>query len=131
MPIRATFLVIAALVLALGASACGRSPERDVRDTLNAFRDATAKKDYQRLCDDIFSAKLVEQVRRQVPCEVALRNSSLGDAKDPKLEIKRITVDGNVANAVVSSSAANQRASEDTVRLVKEGDDWRIQALSS
>ena len=128
MPLRAISLLI---VLALAAAACGRSPERDVRNTLNAFADATAKKDYQRLCDDIFSAKLVEQVRRQVPCEVALRNSSLGDAKDPKLEIKRITVDGNVANAVVSSSAANQRASEDTVRLVKEGDDWRIQALSS
>ena len=128
MPLRAISLLI---VLALAAAGCGRSPERDVRDTLNAFADATAKKDYQRLCDDIFSAKLVEQVRRQVPCEVALKNSSLGDAKDPKLEIKRITVDGNVANAVVSSSAANQRASEDTVRLVKEGEDWRIQALTS
>ena len=128
MPLRAISLLI---VLALAATGCGRSPERDVRNTLNAFADATAEKDYQRLCDDIFSAKLVEQVRRQVPCEVALKNSSLGDAKDPKLEIKRITVDGNVANAVVSSSAANQRASEDTVRLVKEGDDWRIQALSS
>ena len=128
MPLRAISLLI---VLALAAAGCGRSPERDVRNTLNAFAEATAKKDYQRLCDDIFSAKLVEQVRRQVPCEVALKNSSLGDAKDPKLEIKRITVDGNVANAVVSSSAANQRASEDTVRLVKEGDDWRIQALSS
>jgi Putative lumazine-binding len=118
-------------VLVLLASACGRSPERDVRDTLNAFAEATAKKDYQRLCDDIFSEKLVEQVRQQVPCELALKNSSLGDAQKPKLEIKRITVDGDVANAVVASSAANQRPSEDTVRLVKEGEDWRIQALSS
>lgn len=131
MSLRAITPASLALVLALTATACGRSPERDVRDTLNAFREATAKKDYQRLCDDIFSAKLVEQVRQQVPCELALKNSSLGDAKDPKLEIKSIKVDGKTANAVVTSSAANQKPSEDTVRLVKEGDDWRIQALSS
>ena len=128
MTVRAITLLVAATVLAVG---CGRSPERDVRDTLDAFREATAKKDYQRLCDDIFSSKLVEQVRQQVPCELALKNSSLGDAKDPKLEIQNIKVEGNTANAVVTTSAANQRSSEDTVRLVKEGDEWRIQALSS
>ena len=128
MPVRAITLIVAATVLAAG---CGRSPERDVRDTLNAFTEATAKKDYQRLCDDIFSAKLVEQVRKQVPCELALQNSSLGDAKNPKLEIKRIKVDGDTATAEVATSAANQKPSQDTVRLVKEGDDWRIQALSS
>ena len=128
MPLRAITLLT---VLALATAGCGRSPERDVRRTLDAFAEATAKKDYQRLCDEIFSTELVEQVRQQVPCELALKNSSLGDAKDPKLEIKRITVDGKVANAVVASSAANQRPSEDTVRLVKEGDDWRIQSLSS
>ena len=128
MPVRA---ITFALVLTLLAAGCGRSPERDVRDALEAFAEATAKKDYQRLCDDIFSEKLVEQVRQQVPCELALKNSSLGDARRPKLEIKRITVDGDTANAVVATSAANQRPSEDTVRLVKEGEDWRIQALSS
>ena len=128
MPVRALIACVAVTLLAAG---CGRSPERDVRDTLNAFREATAKKDYQRLCDEIFSTKLVEQVRQQVPCELALKNSSLGDAKNPKLVIKTIKVDGDTASAVVRTSAANQRASEDTVRLVKEGDSWRIQALSS
>ena len=118
-------------VLALIASACGRSPERDVRDTLEAFATATAKKDYQRLCDEIFAKQLVEQVRRTVPCEVALKNSSVDDAKDPKLEIRSIKVDGDTATAVVASSAANQKASEDTVRLVKDGEAWRIAALAS
>ena len=131
MPFRAITIPTAVLALALALPACGRSPERDVRDTLNAFATATAKKDYQRLCDEIFSEKLVEQVRRQVPCELALKNSSLGDARNPKLEIKRITVKGDTATAVVASSAANQRPSEDTVQLVKEGEDWRIQALAS
>ena len=128
MPLRAISLLI---VLALAAAGCGRSPERDVRNTLNAFGEAIAKKDYQRLCDDIFSEKLVEQVRETLPCESALQQSEISELRQPKLEIKRISVDGDTANAVVATSAANQRPSEDTVRLVKEGDDWRIQALSS
>ena len=119
------------IVLVIGISACGRSPERDVRDTLEAFVAATAAKDYQRLCDDIFAAELVEQVRRTVPCEVALRNSSLDDAREPKIQIKSIEVEGDTATAVVASSAANQRPSEDTVRLVRQGEGWRIAALAS
>jgi hypothetical protein len=128
--VRAIAAALLALTL-LTTTACGRSPERDVRRTLEDFAQATARKDYQRLCDEIFSTKLVEQVRRQVPCELALRNSSLGDARDPKLTIRSIQVEDDTATAKVATSAANQKPSEDTVKLVKEGDQWRIQALSS
>jgi hypothetical protein len=128
--VRALSLSALALVL-LASTACGRSPERDVRRTLDDFVSATAKKDYQRLCDDIFAKELVAQVRKTVPCEVALKNSSLDDARAPKLTIKKIKVDGDTATAVVATSAANQRSSEDTVKLVREGDAWRIQALAS
>ena len=114
-----------------GVAACGRSDERAVRDTLDAFAEATARKDYQRLCDDLFSETLVEEVRRTVPCEVALRNSSLDEARNPKLQVRRVRVDGDEASALVATSASNQPASEDTVRLVKEGDDWRILSLAS
>ena len=129
MPVR--ILLIPVVILALTSAACGRSPERDVRRTLDDFATATAKKDYQRLCDEIFSEKLVEEVRQVVPCEVALQRSSLADARDPKLTIKSIKVDGDTARATVDTSAANQRASTDTVQLVKEGDAWRIVALAS
>jgi Putative lumazine-binding len=119
------------LVLVPALAACGRSEEREVRETLEAFAQATARKDYQRLCDDLFAQQLVEEVRRTVPCEVALQNSSLDDARDPKLTIRSIRVDGDQATALVATSAANQRASEDRVRLVKEGESWRIVALAS
>jgi ketosteroid isomerase-like protein len=123
--------VVAVTCLALAVSACGRSEERAVRDTLESFAQATARKDYQRVCDRIFSRALVEQVRRTVPCEVALQNSSLDDARDPRLVVQRVSVDGDQASAVIRTSAANQRPSEDTVRLVKEDGEWRIQALAS
>ncbi len=123
-------LIVIACVLPL--SACSRdSGEREVRDTLQAFGDATARKDYQRLCDELFSEKLVEEVRQTVPCEVALKNSSLDEARSPKLEVRSVKVDGDTATAVVRTSAANQPASQDTVRLVREREQWRIAALAS
>ena len=120
------------LVSAIAASGCGReSEEEKVRAKLDEFASATAKKDYDTICDDVFSEKLVEQVKRTLPCEVALKQSDLGSAKSPKLDIKRIRVDGKRATADVTSSAANQRPSKDTVQLVQEAGGWRIIALSS
>src|SRR3712207_150488 len=54
------------LVCAAALGACGRdSGEEEVRATLQTFADATARKDYQRLCDELFSKELVEEVDRQ------------------------------------------------------------------
>jgi hypothetical protein len=130
MPARPLALILLACVLSL--TACSRdSDEREVRDTLRAFGDATARKDYQRLCDELFSEKLVEEVRQTVPCEVALKNSSLDEARAPKLEVRSVKLDGDTATAVVRTSAANQPPSQDTVRLVRERERWRIAALAS
>ena len=125
-------LVVLFVAAAVAAAGCSRESDEDkVRDTLERFADATAKKDYQALCDDLFASKLVEEVKRSVPCELALRNSDLGSAQKPALRILRVSVDGDRARADVRSTAANQPASEDTVELVREGEDWRIIALSS
>ena len=128
-PRQLTVLVLAAAVLAAG---CGRESEEDrVRSTLQSFADATARKDYQALCDRLFSEKLVEEVRRTVPCEIALKQSDLATAKNPKLEVTRVRVDGKRATADVKTSAANQKPSQDTVELVQEDGDWRIISLTS
>jgi hypothetical protein len=124
-------LLTALLCLALLPSACGQDDEGEVRDTLDAFAEATAGKDYQRLCNDLFARQLVEEVRRTVPCEVALRNSSLDEAQDPRLEVGSVRVEGDEASAQVRTSAANQRPSQDTIRLVREDDEWRILSLAS
>ncbi len=125
----------AALLTALALTGCGgtREPsdEEKVRATLTQFADATAKKDYQRLCDDVFATELVRQVAQVLPCEAALQRSDLGAAEDSRIEIRSVQVDGESATAKVRSSAANQKPSEDTVSLVKEQDGWRIVALAS
>jgi Putative lumazine-binding len=127
-PRRLLVLLVAAALVA----GCGReSSEEQVRSSLDRFAQATAEKDFQTLCDDVFATKLVEEVRRSVACELALKNSSLGEAEKPKLEILSVKVDGDRATADVRSSAANQPASQDTVELIREGDEWRIISLSS
>ncbi|HEV2061595.1 MAG TPA: nuclear transport factor 2 family protein [Solirubrobacteraceae bacterium] len=124
--------IIAALLAAAALlSACGTDDEAAVRDTLNQFADATAKKDYQRLCDELLSPDLVEQVRRvNLPCEVALR-TGFEDVENPRIEVRSVKIDGDSASAQVRSTAANQEPSTDTIQLVKVDGEWRIASLSS
>ena len=130
MPARA--LLVVALTLTTALAACGReSKEDDVRTALDRFATATAAKDFQTICDDIFSPKLVDQFSQTIPCELALGRSSLNDAEKPTLRIVKISVDGDKATARVRTAAANQPASEDDVSLVREQDQWRIISLSS
>ena len=124
-------LLAAVLASAVLLAACGGDDESEVRDTLNAFADATAKKDYQRLCDDLLSPELIEQVRRvNLPCEVALR-TGFEDVEQPRIEVRSVKIDGDTATARVRSTAKNQEPSEDTVKLVKVDGDWRIASLAS
>ena len=126
---RSLLTVVLATAVLLGA--CGGDDEADVRQTLSAFAEATAKKDYQRLCDDLLSPDLIEQVRRvNLPCEVALR-TGFEDVEQPRIEVRSVKIDGDTASAQVRSTAKNQEPSVDTVRLVKVDDEWRIASLAS
>ena len=122
------------LICALTLAACGgtREPsdEEKVRATLTQFADATAKKDYQRLCDEVFAKELLRGISEiGLPCEVAMRNS-LADVDNPRLTVGRVSVKGRRASAEVRTSADGQAPSRDTVRLVKVQDAWRVSSLS-
>ena len=122
----AALLAAAALV-----AGCGTDDEADVRETLGQFGEATAKKDYQRLCDDLLSPDLVEQVRRvNLPCEVALQ-TGFEDVENPRIEVRSVKIDGDTATAQVRSTASNQEPSTDTIQLQKVDGEWRIASLSS
>jgi hypothetical protein len=126
---RAAALLLAAA--AVGLAACGDSDEEKVRDTLDRFATATREKDYQALCDDLFARALVRQVRSVgLPCEVALR-TGLGQVRRPTLTVRSVEVNDDGALARVRTGAAGQKPSEDTVRLVKEDDDWRVASLAA
>jgi hypothetical protein len=128
-PVRRPLVALAVAATALAGCGGGPSDEEQVRTTVQAFSDATAAKDYQRLCDDLLAPQLVEKIKQVgLPCEVALRRG-LGDVSEPKLTIGRVTVKGGSATADVRTSAAGQKPSRDTLKLSKVGDDWRIASL--
>jgi ketosteroid isomerase-like protein len=121
--------LLSALALAVLAG-CGSSPSDQVRSTLRGFADATAKRDYQALCDDYFSPALVDQVEQAgLPCEAAIR-PEISATRNPKLDIRSVDVNGDHALAKVHTSAANQPASDDTIQLLKVKGKWRIASLA-
>lgn len=104
--------------------------DKEVRETLDRYAAATRDKDYQTLCDDLYASELVERIRAAgLPCEVALR-TGLENRRNPQLQVSRVEVSGNTANARVRSTAGGEVPSVDTVTLVKEGDGWRVSSLS-
>jgi hypothetical protein len=122
---------LAATVLAGCGCGSGPSTQEQVRATLDELGRATAARDYQALCDDVFAPKLVEKLQQVgLPCEIAMQRS-FEDVQNPRLTIGRITVakDEKSARAEVRSSASGQPPSQDTVELVPVGDGWRVSSL--
>ena len=122
----AALLALAGLVCACGG---GPSDTDRVRTVVEAFGAASAAKDYQQLCDDLLSPKLVDEVEQQgLPCEVALKQG-LGEVTAPKLTIGQITVKGDDATAEVRSTAVGEDPSRDTLELVRVDEGWYIASL--
>lgn len=122
--------IVAVVVVAVLVLRPGPSPEEQVRETLERFAEATRDKDYQTLCDDLYATDLVNRIRSAgLPCEVALQ-TGLENRQNPQLEVLSVEVTGDVAAARVRSTAVGEVPSVDTVRLVKEDEDWRVASLS-
>jgi hypothetical protein len=122
-------LLVAVVVLLAGCGGGGPSDEEQVRATVDAFGRATAAKDYAKLCRQLLAPKLIEQVRAVgLPCEAALKQG-LGDVREPRLVIGRVTVRGDSATADVRTSARGEAPSRDTLKLTKIDGRWRIASL--
>ena len=125
--------LLLALACAAGAG-CGESgptDEEQVRATVTEFGRATAAKDYGTLCDRVLSPSLIEEVEQiGLPCEVALERG-LGEVEEPRLTIGAISVEGDRATAEVRTSAANQAPSQDTLKLQRVEQGWRISSLGA
>src|SRR3954449_189085 len=126
-PVRRPFL--AAIVLLAGCGG-GLSDTEQVHATVEGFGKATAAKDYQTLCDELLSPRLIEKLESVgLPCEVALKQG-LGDVQAPTLTVGRIDVTGDTATAEVNSTARGQPPSRDTLKLQRVSDTWRIASLA-
>ena len=101
--------------------------EREVAAVVEALEEATARRDYARICRDLFSAR----VRRQAggeDCERGLR-AGADDLREPSLTVRSVAVEGDAATARVIASAQGERPASDTIRLVREEGGFRLAAL--
>jgi hypothetical protein len=121
---------LALLLVPAALAGCGGESDEDaVRGTVTAFGKATADKDFDRLCGDLLAPALLDSLEEiGLPCRVALQQSLRG-VEEPRLVVGEIRVDGEQAEVDVRSSAAGQAPSQDTLRLVKVDEDWRIADL--
>ncbi len=118
-------LAVLVIVVALQLRG-GRDDEQEVRVALERYEEASARKDYQSLCDELLASSYVRQTASSgLPCEVALR-TALEDVRNPTLEVVSVEVNGDRAAARVRGTAAGQVPGEDVYTLVREDDSWRI-----
>jgi Flp pilus assembly protein TadD len=128
---RPLLLVAVAATLAGCGGASGPSDEQLVTRAVSSFGRATAAKDYRALCDEILAPSLVEKVVQiGLPCEQALQKA-LGNVKDPRLTIGKITVTGDRATAEIRTSASGQSPSQDVLEMERVGGVWRVASLGS
>ena len=125
--VTAAVLVASAL---LSAGCGGESDTELVRQTVADYGEASAKKDYQRICDELVAKELLRSVESVgLPCELAFKRG-LQDVKDPKVEIGDVTINKSKALVEVRSTAEGQPPSDDTLELTLQGGDWRISSLA-
>ena len=118
--------LIATPTLVLLAGCGGASPEEEVRGVVTRFAAASAEKDYQVICDELFASTLVDNAEQYgLPCEIAVK-PGLDGVRAPELTIKAVTVKGDRASARVATDAANQTPSTVTLGLRRIADKWRI-----
>jgi hypothetical protein len=138
-PAHRSFAVAALLATALVIAGCGAdsedggsgtSADQQVRAVVARFGVATRAKDYQTICDQLLADNLVHAVEAiGLPCESALQKG-LSDVRDPRLEIRQVSIAGSRALVSVHSTADGQPPSDDAVQLVKENGEWKIASLA-
>jgi hypothetical protein len=126
----------AALAACAMLSACGDSDEpkpisgqaEQVAATIERLERATARRDFEQICERIFTA----DERRQAGGEECpdLLKRTAGDVRRPRIKIERIDVEGRKALVTVQTTAAGQKPVRERIALIRERGRWRVAALA-
>lgn len=129
-----TRVALGLAVLAVGAGlwflVIRKSDEERVRETIDGFTAAVHVRDFGAVCDRYLTTDLKERLQLFGTCSAVLRRSTANPAFDPQfqLHVKSVKVEGNRASADVETKARGKTATV-TVRLAKQGGDWRLATL--
>jgi hypothetical protein len=139
-PLRPLALLVAS-ALALGA--CGQSTKDSAKDfkgdqqavaqTIEDLQKEGSKRtsdSSRKICNDLLAPELVSRIKQasSKSCDVVIKDA-LSDADAFELQVKKVTVNGDQATAVVQSQASGNKDRTDTLTLKKVGNTWKIAAL--
>jgi hypothetical protein len=120
-------LLLAAAAVSLAA--CGSNPRDQVKSKVLELGQAAASHDYRRICEDVLAPALILRLRAYgISCERAMR-IAFSSVRNPAISIGAVTVKGSTASVITLSMAAGQRASLQTIALIKTARGWRISSL--
>jgi hypothetical protein len=121
-------VIVAAALLSTG---CGSSASDEVKAKVRELARTAAAHNYRRICEDVLAPSLVSRLRSYgISCERAM-GIALSGVRDPAISIGSATIKGSSASVITLSMAAGQKASFETIRLIKTSHGWRIASLRS
>jgi hypothetical protein len=125
-------LVLAALAL----SACGQGQsssadkftgeQQRVAQAVEDLQSAGASRDEAELCSRVLAKDLVDRLAAGTRSCTQEVERALGDADEFDLTVQSVQVSGTTATARVKDG----RDRVQTLRLVREGSDWKVAALA-
>jgi hypothetical protein len=137
-PTRLVALLVA-LPFALGA--CGQTAknsatdfqgdQRAVAQTVEDLQSFARKGDTAKICTELLARNLVSRIQStsKSTCDKGLKDA-LADADAFELQVKKVTVTGDKATAVVEAQGGKKNRTE-TLQMVRERGAWKIASLGA
>lgn len=102
-------------------------PAKEAATVVARLEKATASRDFAVICDQLLSAAERQQAGG-ADCARLMGERASG-VRRPRIRIRAIEVSGERALVRVQTAAAGQAATNDLIRLVREGGRFRIASL--
>jgi hypothetical protein len=101
---------------------------RDIAAVVERLEKATAARDFRTVCDELFTADARERAGGG-DCERLTHSAAEGITR-PRIEMKRIEIEGNRARVEITTRAAGQAEVPDVLLLRRGKGEWRVEALA-
>jgi hypothetical protein len=123
--------VAAFLTGCLGAdeeAAPARGAARDIAGVVDRLERATAARDFETVCDELFTAAARKRAGGD-DCERLTRSAAEGIAR-PQIEMKSIHIRADLARVEVTTRATGQAEVPAVLELRRERGEWKVEALA-
>jgi hypothetical protein len=136
-PTGITRLLLGALALALGVAGCGetvatnsfRGEAHAVAQRISTFEKHASESSQSKICEQDLASELKARIKASgKSCSEALKEQ-LKDVEVPSLTVQSVAVHGGTATATVKSTWSG-KTEVTTLKLVKEGEDWKISGVA-